>query len=451
VIAVIKKYSRFLIMLFVAGLAVRAAVFYCYLSRDANYWQIDSATYHLVGTSFADGKGIALPNGTPHFYRVPGYSVYLGLFYKFFGVSPLAPLWGQIFLAAFIPLLIFMLALAMFPSRRRLAMLAGSYSTVHLGLVLYSGFMMTESLFLFFFLGFLLFLFSYTKNTKMLAVAGFLLGIASLIRPVGHYVVVLAIICLLLQKGLLAERVRNGALLFCGWLIPVAMWLARNYLLVGHIFFHTLPGGHFLHLSASRVVMYAENITYQQARIKVAAEASRAIRLQQRTNKKALSEIERCNVMERIAVNHFKKHPLISMRVWLTDMFRASFSLYSAEVLYLASGRQEIDYFAKDRTIVDMIHRYLFPETDSLPVKALVWLEILLYALILFGFALGLHRLFTADSQADKTIWLVGMSFMALFIVISLAGGYARMRLPIEPLIIIFGLSGFVREKRKKA
>jgi hypothetical protein len=32
---------------------------------------------------------------------------------------------------------------------------------------------------------------------------------------------------------------------------------------------------------------------------------------------------------------------------------------------------------------------------------------------------------------------------MILFIVLALAGGYARMRLPIEPLLIIFSLSGW--------
>jgi 4-amino-4-deoxy-L-arabinose transferase-like glycosyltransferase len=451
VVALIKKHSYFLALLFLGGLLLRALVFYGYLSCDANYWQVDSATYHMVGKGIADGLGISMPNGTPNFYRVPGYPIFLGLFYRCFGDRPISALWVQVFLAALIPLLIFLLSLAFFPKRPRLAMASGIYGACHLGLVLYSGFMMTESLFLLFFLGFLLCLFSYKKDTKLLAVAGFLLGIASLIRPVGHYVVFITIIGLLLKKGLLVDRVRNSLLLFGSWLVPVAMWLARNYVLVGQLFFHTLPGGHFLHLSASRVVMHVENTTYQQARMKVSAQAHKIIRDHQKRNKKVLTEIERCNIMESVAASHFKAHPWISLKLWLTDMFRTSFSLYSAELLYLASGRKEVDYFAKDRSLWDMIHRYLVPKTDSLPLKAIVWLEILLYAFVLFGFALGLRHLCLAGSEQDKSVWFMGLGFIALFIVISLAGGYARMRLPIEPLLIIFGLSGVVHEKRKKA
>lgn len=449
-IATIKKNSTFLAIIFFVGFLVRAVVFQGYLSRDTNYWQIDSATYHLVGSSFAQGNGIATSSGAPNFYRVPGYPIYLGLFYKCFGDSPIAALWVQIILASLIPILIFLLSLAIFPNRKRLAMAASAYSVMHLGLVLYSGFLMTETLFLLFFIGFLLFFFSYKHNPKLLAVAGFLLGVASLIRPVGHYVIGLTLLVMLLQKGLLNDKIRNGLLLFGAWLVPVAMWLARNFILTGHIFFHTLPGGHFLNLSASRVVMQAEDITYQQARMKVSSEAHKAMRDKQRQNKKALSEIERCYVMEELAIKHFKAHPFISMKIWLTDMFRTSFSLYSAEVLYLASGRKEIDYFAKERGLWTMVQRYLVPETDSLPLKTLVWIEILLYAAILFGFARALLTVFCSGNKQQKALWVTILSFIALFIVIALAGGYARMRLPIEPFLIICGLSGYIFEPTKK-
>jgi len=450
-VAAVKKHAAFLSLIFFVGLFVRAAVFYGYLSQDANYWQVDSAGYHTIASGIAAGKGIASPAGIPNFYRVPGYPLYLAVWYKVFGNNPIPALWGQLVLGALIPLLIFFLALALFPARPRLAMAASAYSAVHLGLVLYSGFMMTETLFIIFLLGFLILFFQAGDNPRGLASAGALLGIASLIRPIGHYLMPICLVILLLRKFAWSIKVRNALLLFIAWLIPVSMWLARNYLLLGHIFFHTLPGGHFLHLSASRVVMHAEDMTYQQARMRVASEARRAIRNAQRTQHRGLSEIECCYELEKLAHQHFVQHPWITLKLWATDMFRTAFSLYSAELLFLDSGRKEMDYFAKDRGLWDMISRYIMPPTDSMPLRAIIMLEIVLYLLLLLGLCRALWGLFANGFGKDLAIWLTAGAFIAFFIVIALAGGYARMRLPVEPLIIILGLSGYVVEKRSRA
>ncbi len=452
----VKKHAYLVAVIFALGLFVRVAVFYSYLQDDANYWQVDSLTYQSVAQGIAAGHGISTVTGVPNFYRVPGYSLYLSLFHKYVplsnycgGNADIAALWGQVFLGALIPVLIFFLSLTLFPGYMTLAAAAGLYSSVHVGLVLYSGFLMTETLFLLFFLGFLLLFFAHKDNPKRLAIAGVLLGVASLIRPVGHYVIVLGLLILMLQKTHFLVKLRNSVLMFLAWLIPVSVWLARNYLLLGHIFFHTLPGGHFLNLSASRVVMQAENITYQQARKKVTIQANQLVRKQQRSERKRLSDIERCYIYEKLAIKHFAAHPLITLKMWATDIFRTTFSLYSAEVLYLDSGRKIIDYFANGRTVWNMVERYLFPATDKLYLKILVWLEILLYALMLCGFARGTWYVLMRGTHNEKILWVTIMSFMALFLIISLAGGYARMRLPIEPFIIILGLYGYVTQHKK--
>ncbi len=448
-IIAMKKHAYVIGIIFVSALLVRGLVYYGYLQHDANYWQIDSLGYDAVAKGIVAGHGISTVDGAPNFHRVPGYPLYLAAFKKWCGDSPAAALWTQVLLGAFIPVLVFLLALTLFPSQIMLATIAGMYATVQLGLVLYSGFMMTETLFVLFFLLFLVLFFSHCDNPKRLATAGVLLGIASLIRPVGHYLIVLALFILLIQKTYLPIRIRNCALLFLAWLVPVSIWLARNYLLLGHLFFHTLPGGHFLQLSASRVVMHTEHITYQKARERVTVEAEKAVNQQQRIVQRRLSEIERCYLYEKLAIKHFAAHPFITLKLWATDIFRTAFSLYSAELLYLESGRKKIDYFAPDRTIFHMIERYLFPDTDSWWLKIVVWLEILFYSLMLLGFARTSWLLLMCGNSYERMLWLSVVIFMALFLLISLAGGYARMRLPIEPFIIILGLYGYFAEHKR--
>ena len=84
-IEVIKKYKWFLIGLFAFALFIRAAIFIGYLSKNQNFWQVDSNTYHLVAKQISQGHGICTDPGHPSFYRLTGYSLCLSAFYKSFG------------------------------------------------------------------------------------------------------------------------------------------------------------------------------------------------------------------------------------------------------------------------------------------------------------------------------------------------------------------------------
>ncbi|MFA5307065.1 MAG: hypothetical protein WC365_06470 [Candidatus Babeliales bacterium] len=496
----IKRDKIFLVCLFIISFLIRACVFYFYLRHDARYWQVDSSTYHHVATSLAQGKGISNVDGSPNFYRLPGYPVFIAFFYKLWGDNPENALWAQIFLASCIPLLVFFLANVLFPRRRWIAYGASGVSSVHLGLVVYSGFFMTESLFIFLLLCFFYYFFSavhlwfcdekqpqpiaqcgctrpiwswvpehatdvpsyeqiYQSVASSVSVkcgvvsdsvsyylflAGIFLGLLSLVRPVGHYMLIVALGLLLCSRGSLMLRARLSVTLSITWLSVVATWLIRNYLLLGHIFFHTLPGGHFLYLSASRVAMYPQHCSYQQARQNLGHEVHDRISLQEKKLGRSLNEIERCYVHEEVARHYFISYPLITLKTWATDIFRTCFSLYSAELLYLASGRVDHDYFAKGRSWFDMFKRYLVPETSNPSLMLIVYAEIVLLFLLLFGFFRGLLNVLSAKcSRADVCSWIRMMPFIALFVIIALSGGYARMRLPVEPFLLMCSLLGW--------
>jgi len=468
---VFKKEKSFLIILFLLSFLIRALVFHFYLSKDNNYWQVDSDTYHKVAVGICSGCGIAHEKDTPCFYRVPGYPIFLSLYYKFFDTDQKNVLWLQIILASLIPVLVFLLSLSLFPDCLLLAKISSLYSVFHLGFVLYSGFFMSESLFIFLFLLFAILFFKF----RNLFWAGVFLGLASLVRPVGQYFVILSIVMIFLFNKFGIAKLKKAFYLFLGWLIPVSLWLLRNYILLGHIFFHTLPGGHFLYLSAARVAMHVQDCSYWQARENLKKESDLLIQEKTKALGRPLNEIEHCQVLESLALKYFKSYPILSLKNWITDMFRSTFSLYSAELVYLYNNRKEIDYFDKNRSYWNMFERYLFPQVSSNFLKLIIFLEILFFLFILLGFALGLlkvlvgvrtifkkpliqsaRRSFFRKSEVgciEGEAWLKVLPFMALFIVLALSGGYARMRLPAEPFLIIlsfsFWLNLFCKKGRK--
>ncbi len=501
---IIKKNAVFLTILVVLAFLIRAAVFHGYLGQHERYWQVDSNTYHLTAQEIARGHGISKPNGSPQFYRVPGYSIFLSLYYKLFGVDARNALWQQVVLASLIPVLIFFISLALFPGNILLAQISSLYACIHLGLVLYSGFFMTETLFIFFLLLFIIFFFgafrifprlsvqekviqraledetlvappfipleltqsqefvrfyeqhfgdynyqvffneqrvkNYDAMTSLLF-AGIFLGIASLVRPVGHYLVVLSFILLWCSCDSWKNKCAKNFALIWGWFVVVSVWLLRNWLLTGYLFFHTLPGGHFLYLSAARVAMYVHDTSYQEARHILSREANALMQLRQKELGRPLQEIEECIVMEQLACSYFMKRPFIALKNWCTDMLRTTLSLYSAELIYLESDRKEFDYFAKGRGILAMFSRYLCAPTDNGWLKIIMYSEMLFFLFILIGFAGSCITGFSAvisktHSQLADVLAKV-LPFIMLFIVISLSGGYARMRLPCEPFLFI--------------
>ena len=457
ILNLIKQEKKFLLSLFLISFLVRFITFYFFLGNDKNYWQIDSDSYNQVAVSIANGDGVTTSAGKPNFYRLPGYPFFLSIYYKIVGEDTKHVLYPQIFLASLIPILIFLLSMVLFPGLVLLAKVSSLYSAIHLGLVLYSGFFMSETLFIFLFLLFALFFF-----LRRFFISGIILGFASLVRPVGQYFIVLSVLLLMFEFFLRTGKIKNLKSFFrksigliFGWFIPVSFWLARNYILLGSVFFHTLPGIHFLNLSAARVAMHVQDCSYWQARENLQIESSFLIDEKEKELKRPLNEIERCKALEGLAVSYFIKYPVLALKTWGTDILRASLSLYSAELLYLHNGRKQIDYFNKNRTFWDMFRRYLFPETTSFLIRFIILFEIVTFFFILLGLLFGacqvlfnfFHCVILDTDRGSQSfiVWLKILPLAMLFIVLSLAGGYARMRLPAEPFFIILSLSYWVK------
>jgi len=289
-------------------------------------------------------------------------------------------------------------------------------------------------------------------SINSLFVAGLFLGLVGIVRPVGHYLFALSCLMILFSNATLRNKFFKILALMGGFIFPIAPWLLRNYALLGAFFFHTLPGIHFLYLSAARVAMHEQQCSYWEARENLKNEWDHRVQSLEVEKGRRLNAIEHCIEGEHLAVKYFVQNPFLTLKTWATDICRTFLSLYSAELLYLDSGRKEVDYFRKGRSIWSMFERYLFPATENVLLKAVIYYEIITYLFILIGFFIGFIMFFVNFIRSKKSdivrviacAWMRSLGFMILFLIISLAGGYARMRLPIEPFLIIFSLSYWI-------
>lgn len=233
----VSRKAGFLIVVLV-GLGVR--VFFLALAGDASPYALtpDSETYLRLGENLAH-HGVfssdSAPPLSPHALRTPGYPLFLSLF-SWGSPVPLAVIQiVQSLLGALTAGLLFWIA-RMFWGPSRSGVWAGLALGVDFVVVLHTGFILTETLFLFLFVGaFLLLLQSAgSESLKRLVAAGLLFGVAGLVRPIGAYVG-LAFALPLAKRWKDSRRSWVGpTLIFLAatFLLPGA-WMVRNRLRVG--------------------------------------------------------------------------------------------------------------------------------------------------------------------------------------------------------------------------
>lgn len=437
------KRVYFLLTIFCVSLVVRIIFFNLFLRDNPVQLRFDSGHYHRVAVTMVQGKGYSSDDGFPYFYRLPGYPFFLALCYKIFGMHSLWALITQLILASLIPILIFFFVLTCLPHQVVLAKTAAILSTFHVGFLIFAGLVMSETFFILFFLLFLIFFMrvlwhkSENDSAKLrdMAMAGFCLGISSLIRPIGMMPILGAcIIFMAVQQWSLKKFVILGSFV-ATWALPIGAWIVRNFLLTGIPFLTTFSGPHLINHGVVRIIMNAQNCSWVGAQEKVYQELKQQHCVNDANN--AHSEIRTSHASERYALRMFKKYPLHTIKLCLINMCKTICSLYSAELLFIDSGGQ-LPPYTNNRGLGDLLKRFLHPMVNNPWIVVVIYYEIFMHLLMLIG-CFGACVLMLQQPQYYKLL-CVSLSFIIMFVVLSCFCGFARLRLPIEPFFIMLSL-----------
>lgn len=428
--------------LFIVALLVRIVAIAAYFQYNPCMLLYDAGHYHSLAMSLTQGLEYVGADGAPYFYRLPGYPFFLSTCYKIFGQHPVAALCMQAVIGALIPLILFFLARLIFKDTPAVAYLAALTCCFHTGYIIYAGLVMSETLFAFLFMLFCLLFFHAFENKwrrihqgLLFGSAGLMLGLASLVRPVGLFVLLLAIgYIFFFYHRLVVEKILASVAISVGWLAVVGVWLLRNFLITGYLFFHTLSGPHFINHVAIKLEMAHEHCSYVQARDNVYREVKQKIKEQSAQKNKPLLEIEECLVMEKEAARYMKKNYFYALKLFCENIAKTACALYSSELLVIEAQGALPVYEARAQWI-EKVKKFLKPAGVSLWICWWIWYEFFIWAII----ALGCCGFLIASLRDQKKMKIVVqiIPFVILFFGISLACGFARFRLPIEHFLIM--------------
>lgn len=456
------------------ALLLRAGTFYFYIQHEERYHQADSNDYHVAALCITHNYGMTYPNGRPIFWRTPGYPYYLSKFYnptqtpnsdfKYFTQTHQKALWTQLILCSLLPLLIFQLALTLTASLP-ISWLVALISVFHIGFVLASTFLLTDALAMLFFMMFLIFFYpvyvypglqarqttpgKYYNIYLTLALAALSLSIFTWMRPNGQFIGIIAIVLLLFSHGTWLANLKKSLLFFIIFFITLFPWFYRNHQLTNQWFFCPLFGLYLNAFNAPKILARTENIPLAEAHKKL-SQAAGLLTTQELQKVKAQSSAKTVcpeNICIKTAWPVIAAHPFYFIYDWFTEATKTAFDLYSCQLTALAHNCFKWDPMVE--YLPEKLHACLY--TKPLPpfMRIIAWLELLLSITIWLGIFAGLFKfviqpLFTRQYElfsAYGILWLTAGIFIGATMLQTGGFGYARLRLPIEPLMLILGIT----------
>lgn len=469
-------YKR-LLLLWIAAFLIRAFSFYSYVQHEERYHQADSNDYHNAALALGIGQGMTkLGSQQPIFWRTPGYPAYLSLFYSLFGIhsaqfadnaqAQKTALWVQIALCSCIPIIIFFLALTL-TNMLAIAWICAWLSVIHIGFILSSMFLLTEGLALIFFYLFLIFFYkSFTaygepQSSKpwvlSLTFAALMLGITTWIRPMGHFVSTAAMILLACFAHepwrLKIKKIILFMLVFLGTLTP---WYMRNYTLTHKVFFWPAAGTYLNAFVAPKVLRILHGTSFE----------TNWKKLQTLAHQRAMQEFFKARaqglyiVPEHIAgevawpiVLH---HPWYTFSAWMPEVIKSTFDLYASQLVSFANNSFMWDPL--EEFLGEKLQLALYKQSMPLWMRIIAWVEFLFTIALWILLCMGMYLFWIIPlckrfTVSPETKTLAALWFKVLFLVAGIlfmtgGFGYARLRLPVEPLLWILALTMLYNRKK---
>jgi 4-amino-4-deoxy-L-arabinose transferase-like glycosyltransferase len=265
--------------------------------------------------------------------------------------------------------------------------------------------------------------------------AGLLLGLATLVKPILTYYPVLVFIAFLTAKGSFLLRMRGAVVVIIIFCVVISPWQARNYERYGHYSMSNMGGMNLWEKQAGYLKAYVEGVSIAAARADLAAP------LVGITNPFELAEKGR-----RIGIRYVTAHP----REYLVLCARAAgamfFSTERGEVARIFIGKREAKRGDMPEGIASRI-KYSLKEARQQyfigPLLAIIVLAEYAFALV------GLAVMWRTRHRAAAVLFATTIIYMTVLPGVT---GILRYRIPFIPLYLVLaaiGLSSSIDRVRK--
>ncbi len=401
--------------------------------------------YYEVSKNLVEGKGFSMDGVIESPIHVPIYPYFLAAL-LYISKSYVFTIGVQIFLGAFIPVFATILVRKIF-GKGKIALITGLILAVEPYFLLFSTIFYTETLFIFFFLLFILAFLKYLEKgeMKILLLATSLLAISSLIKTTVQFLPVFIVPFMFwaLRSTLPWKKVLlHSAVLVAGFMLILSPWLYRSYRVFGTPGMTVMPTYNLYTCFVPSVLAIANKTSFAEEQKKFIAD--RNISMADLTPNNA-------HVYAEEAMGIIKEHPAAIIKVALINVF--TFFTHDGVLTFLGHAGIHPDFtLGKPALFLFFSSPVEFLKTivhfASSPFLLLIVMRLFWIAVTIF-FLKGIYFFIRKRGFEKSLIFLLVL--VLYFAATTPSNGLtvnARFRMPIDPIILMLAGYGAVNSYR---
>ena len=150
-------------------------------------------------------------------------------------------------------------------------------------------------------------------------------------------------------------------------------------------------------------------------------------------------------------------HPFYFVRDWIKEVLKTTFDPYASQLVAFANNTYSYD--PPEEFLFEKLYLCLFGQPMPIFSRLLCWIDFLFLVWVWIGLLGGLwlflikplfRREISNELRFYRALWLKTGIFVGGLVVLTGGFGYARLRMPVEPLVLIMTLTWWLRFLDKK-
>jgi 4-amino-4-deoxy-L-arabinose transferase-like glycosyltransferase len=261
------------ILVFCIALLLRLALIAAvYIKNPDGIWVYDSYSYWQIGHNMVTNGAYSQSfegELQPDSFRTPLYPLLMAGF-QLTGPGSLGMIALQLLLSSLTAVIVYNSAFKLFCSRRA-ALIAGLIIALDIPSIIFTGLILTETVFTFLFSASVYYMISYLENrsVKLLVSSGIFHSLAMLCRPVALFTFMAFIIIVIISQPGTRSRIKMAVIYCSTTLLLLLPWLVRNQLAFSSVFLSTIDA-HVLHnYHASSILSEKYGLSFRDAQVRL--------------------------------------------------------------------------------------------------------------------------------------------------------------------------------------
>lgn len=443
-----QKVNKALIVILLLALVVRG-IFFVALWHNSGFSEEkilggDADDYHALALNLIEKGKFSIDGVTLDTRRTPLYPLFIGTIYSLFGAKPWIVFGSQVLLDVITCLLIYFLVLIIFINKKT-ALIAGLLYALEPLSAIYSVQLLTDIPFVFIFVLSLLILFLAIKRKRifLFGLAGLILGLAILTRPIAQYFPLIAIVAtfLLIKNKPIFYKLKVSIIFLFVLELALLPWQLRNFINFKSFDLTSMQGYNLIHYNIAHTEFNINKISGKEAIEKLAKLSP---------DQESLNEFKKSKIYQKIALNYIKEHPkdyLIMHSRGTLNMFIGSDRYQLMKIFGLKRRTQgNPDDIPLSESIVNRLKRLIATAKNE------YYLAFSLPLLALFEYLLALIGLISLFLKKNWKLAIIFIGIIAYYALLTGVVGEARYKLPVIPFYLMLSAYGifFIRELLRK-